>query len=131
IEELLPQVDVMIASAEFPERLTGISDQRAALHEIRSRYGCEVVGVTLGDRGSLILCGDTFVETPGFPVPGGCKDTTGAGDAFRVGLIYGMLKGETIADAARKGNAVAALKCRAVGARTALPIESELAGLLG
>ena len=90
------------------------------------RFGCAVTGVTLGDRGSMLYCDGNFIETDGFSVPGGCRDTTGAGDAFRVGIIYGMIKGLSIEDAARSANAVAALKCRAIGARTALPTESEL-----
>jgi sugar/nucleoside kinase (ribokinase family) len=130
IEQLLPQVDMLIMSAEFPVKLLGIVDKRMALTELRSRYGCGIVGVTLGEAGSLLLCGETFIETPGFVVPGGCKDTTGAGDAFRVGLIYGLLKGKSVEDAARTANAVAALKCRAVGARTALPNNEEMEDLI-
>ena len=130
IEKLLPLTDMLIMSSEFPVKLLGIVDKRMALTELRSRYGCGIIGVTLGESGSLLRCGDTFIETPGFIVPGGCKDTTGAGDAFRVGLIYGLLNGESVEDAARMANAVAALKCRAVGARTALPDVKELSALL-
>jgi sugar/nucleoside kinase (ribokinase family) len=127
---LLPLVDILIASAEFPKKLLGVQDSRAGLQQMRDRFGCPIVGVTLGEAGSLLLCGDTFIETPGFAVPGGCRDTTGAGDAFRVGLLYGLLKGEPVEESARLANAVAALKCRQIGARTALPDESELRSLL-
>ena len=127
VEELLPFVDVFISSAEFPKKLVDIKDKKESLREIRSRFGCPVVGMTLGERGSLILCEDTFFETGGFEVPGGCKDTTGAGDAFRVGLLYGLIKNETVETAAKMANAVAALKCRALGARTTLPSAEELA----
>ena len=127
---LLPLVDILIASAEFPKKLLGIEDSRAGLQAMQDRFGCPIVGVTLGEAGSLLLCGGTFIETPGFAVPGGCRDTTGAGDAFRVGLLYGLLNGESIEESARLANAVAALKCRQVGARTALPDESELRSLL-
>jgi sugar/nucleoside kinase (ribokinase family) len=130
IEELLPLADLLIVSAEFPQKLLGIADHRTALQELASRYGCKVAGVTLGESGSLLLCGGSFIETPGFAVPGGCQDTTGAGDSFRVGLLYGLVKGESIETSARMANAVAALKCRAVGARTSLPTERELTELL-
>lgn len=130
VEDLLPLVDVMIASAEFPRDFFGITDLRTALTEFASRFGCAVVGSTLGDKGSILLVDGRFVETPGFAVPGGCRDTTGAGDSFRVGLIYGLLKGESVEESARMANAVAALKCRAVGARTSLPTETELCELL-
>jgi sugar/nucleoside kinase (ribokinase family) len=128
--EFLPLVDILIASAEFPKKLLGIDDRKVALREMQRRFGCGVVGVTLGEEGSMLLCGETFVETRAFEVPGGCKDTTGAGDAFRVGLLYGVLKGESVEETARIANAVAALKCRRVGARTALPSEAELRSLL-
>src|SRR5690606_3734947 len=123
IEELLPYVDILITSSDFPRKLLGEMETIGALTEMKLRYGCSVVGVTLGESGSMLLCGNTFIETPGFPVPGGCKDTTGAGDAFRVGLISGLLGGRSIEESARMANAVASLKCRAVGARTALPTQ--------
>jgi len=130
IEKLLGSVDIIIASSDFPAKLIGPMDERAALRELQSRFGSAIVGITLGEEGSILLCGDTFIETPGFEVPGGCKDTTGAGDSFRVGLLYGMIKGESIEESARMANAVAALKCRAVGARTALPTSDEVESLL-
>lgn len=130
VEQLLGSVDIIIASADFPTKLFGATDRREALLELQRRYRAGVVGLTLGEAGSLLLCGDEFIETPGFEVPGGCRDTTGAGDSFRVGLIYGLIKGETVEESARMANAVAALKCRAVGARTALPNRQELDSLL-
>lgn len=126
IETLLPMIDIFISSEEFPERLLGIKDRKTALREIKSRYGCRVAGMTLGEKGSLLLCENEFIETPGYAVPGGCKDTTGAGDAFRVGLLYGLLTGETVEVSAQMANSVAALKCRSLGARTALPDKTEL-----
>jgi sulfofructose kinase len=63
-------------------------------------------------------------------VPGGCRDTTGAGDAFHAGFIYGMLRGEEIEASVRLANATASLKCRALGARTSLPTQSELTEFL-
>lgn len=126
IEEVLPHVDVLIASSELPETLLGIKDKKDALREMKNRFGCQIVGMTLGEKGSILLCEDKFIETEGFAVPNGCRDTTGAGDAFRVGLLYGLLKNESIETAAQMANAVAALKCRALGARTALPNVSEL-----
>jgi sugar/nucleoside kinase (ribokinase family) len=130
IDQVLPLVDIFVSSAAFPERLVGIADKKASLREIKARYGCPVVGMTLGETGSLLLCGDEFIRTDGFEVPNGCKDTTGAGDSFRVGLLHGVLSGATVEESARMANAVAALKCRAIGARTALPNLNELNDLL-
>ena len=126
ILELLPLIDVLLVSSEFPAKIVGASGEKQSLLEIKQRFGCAVVGMTLGASGSLVLCENRFIESAGFAVPGGAKDTTGAGDAFRAGFLYGLLKNETIEIAAQMANAVAALKCRALGARTALPNEKEL-----
>jgi len=131
LPDLLPLIDVLITSAEIPNRLTGISDARAALVEIKARFGCAIVGTTLGARGAQIYCEGRFIESPIFEVPGGCRDTTGAGDAFHGGFIYGLLNGEDLETCMKLGNAVAALKCRSLGARAALPTADELKEFLG
>ena len=131
LPELLPLIDVLITSSSFPQRVTGISDARASLVEMNARYDCEIVGVTLGARGALIYCEGVFIESPAFAVPGGCRDTTGAGDAFHAGFIYGMLNDEDLETCMKLGNAVAALKCRSLGARAALPTVDELKEFLG
>jgi len=128
---LLPLIDVLITSSAFPHRLTGISDERAALLELRARYGCAIVGATLGTRGAVVYIAGQFIESPAFEVPGGCRDTTGAGDAFHAGFIYGMLRSDELEECLKLGNAVAALKCRSLGARAALPTEGELKELFG
>ena len=106
IETLLPLVDILIVSSEFPRKLLGIDDTQQALEILASKYGNALVGVTRGALGSVMLSGGEFIETQGFEVPGGCKDTTGAGDAFRVGLLYGLLQGESIEVSARMGQCV-------------------------
>ena len=128
--ELLPFVDIMIGSKEFPRRLTGISDYRAALQEIRARYGCAITGMTLGTDGALLLVNDTFLDAPAYATPGGARDTTGAGDAFHAGFLCGLLQNENIETALRMAHAVAALKCRALGARAGLPTRVELLAFL-
>src|SRR2546430_184656 len=88
LPELLPLIDVLITSSSFPHRVTGISDARASLLEMNARYGCEVVGITLGVRGALIYCEGEFIESLAFAVPGGCRDTTGAGDAVHAAVVF-------------------------------------------
>jgi sugar/nucleoside kinase (ribokinase family) len=123
---LLPLIDILISSSEFPRRLTGITDPRAALVEIKARYGCALVGMTLGTRGALLYHDGVFLESPALSVPGGCRDTTGAGDAFHAGFLYGLLSGEEIEPSLQLANATASLKCRSLGARTSLPTQAEL-----
>jgi sulfofructose kinase len=126
LPEMLPLIDVLITSSEFPHLLMGINDLRASLIEAKARFGCAIVGATLGERGAIVLCEGEFVESPAFGVPGGCRDTTGAGDAFHAGFIYGMLRDEDLESCMKLGNAVAALKCRSLGGRAALPNVDEL-----
>ncbi|CAN5396510.1 sugar kinase [soil metagenome] len=130
INELLPLIDICIASEEFSQKLLGASDHKTALRKIANQYDCSVTGLTLGRAGSIILCEGEFIETPGFDVPGVCVDTTGAGDAFRTGFLYGVLKGGTVEESAEMANAVAALKCRGLGARSSLPNTKELTEFL-
>lgn len=131
LEELLPHVDLLISSKEFPRRLTGVGDARAALAETARRLGPgALVGMTLGERGAVVYHGGEFVEAHSHAVPGGCRDTTGAGDAFHAGFLYGLLQGEGLEACLNAGCAVAALKCRALGARAALPTAHELNNFL-
>ncbi|CAN5678273.1 sugar kinase [soil metagenome] len=130
LPELLPLIDILISSKEFPRLLTGMEDPRAALVEIKARYGCVLVGLTKGGRGATVLCEGAFLETAAFQVPGGCVDTTGAGDAFHGGFLYGLLQGEEIETSLKIGCAVAALDCRGLGARAGLPSRDELSAFL-
>jgi len=131
LPELLPLIDVLISSKEFPRHLTGIHDERASLVEVKARYGCTMVGMTKGARGALLYYDGIFLESPAYEVPGGCRDTTGAGDAFHAGFLYGLLHGEEIETSMRLGNATACLKCRTLGARTSLPTRAELREFIG
>ena len=126
LPELLPLIDLMIGSKEFPQRVTGVTDERAALVELKNRYGCALVGMTIGSAGAVVYNEGIFIESTGFDAPNGCRDTTGAGDAFRGGFLFGFLNGEDIETSLKLGNAVAAMKCSALGARTALPTRAEL-----
>ncbi|HEV3467903.1 MAG TPA: carbohydrate kinase family protein [Pyrinomonadaceae bacterium] len=131
LPELLPHVDVLVSSKEFPRRLTGLTDERRALIETKARLRPDaLVGMTLGGRGAVVYHGGAFVEARAFGVPGGCRDTTGAGDAFHAGFLYGLLRGEEVEASLRLGCAVAALKCRRLGARAALPTAPELQDFL-
>ena len=130
LPELLPFIDIMIGSKEFPRRVTGIADEREALIEMHARFGCAIVGMTIGAAGAVVYCAGEFIESPGYVAPGGCRDTTGAGDAFHGGFLYGFLTGEDLETSLRFANAVAAMKCSALGARTALPTRAELKSFL-
>jgi sulfofructose kinase len=126
LPELLPYIDLLLGSKEFPHRVTGIRDGRTALVELQNRFGSMLTGMTLGNQGAIIYCEGQFIESPAYTAPGSCKDTTGAGDAFRGGFLYGLLTGEDIETSMKFGNAVAAMKCSQLGARPGLPTKEQL-----
>jgi sulfofructose kinase len=122
VPALLRHMDVIIASEGLPEKLTGHHDLGTALAAMAREYGPAVACVTLGQSGSLALCQGREIRTPAFDVP--VVDSTGAGDAFRGGFISGYLQGGASAeveDVLTFATAVAALKCRTLGARDGLP----------
>ncbi len=127
-ERLLPLITFLISSSTFPERMTGEADRRVALQRLAEQYGCPFIAATLGDEGVLAYIQNQYLHIPAFPMV--CQDTTGAGDAFHGGFTYGLLAGYSVEETLRFANAVAGLKCRALGARTALPTLIEVTALL-
>ncbi len=119
IDDLLALTDVLIVAAEFPARLTGITDLRAALRHTAQR-GPWFVGVTLGPGGALAFVHGDFHYVPAFRVP--VVDSTGAGDIFHAGCIYGLLQGWPVPESLRFAAAAAALKCQRLGGRPGIPI---------
>ncbi len=73
----------------------------------------QYIGVTLGDSGSIFFDGETTLSNPAIPV--GVKDTTGAGDAFQAGLLFGLMEGWEMSQSSRFATALAALKCTQQG----------------
>ena len=127
VPALLRHIDVIIASEGFPERLTGHKDTGSALAAMAREYGPAVACVTLGDAGSLAMCQGREIRTPAYDVP--VVDSTGAGDAFRGGFISGYLAAGAeadVTDVLTFATAVAALKCRSLGARDGLPRPSDV-----
>ena len=130
IVELLQQIDVIVAAQAFPTELTGHDDVGRALMAMAREFEPAIVCVTLGEDGSLARLAGREIRTRGFAVD--CVDTTGAGDAFRGGLAAGCLRHPQadIEDVLAYANAVAALNCRALGARGGMPTAGEVEQLL-
>jgi sulfofructose kinase len=117
--------DYLVASEEFAMG-SGWAVESAVLLKERERLGLRALTVTRGAKGSSTASGSGFFETPAFPVE--AADTTGAGDVFHGGYIYGLLQGWETAATVRFASAVAALKCRKIGGRAGIPnlVEVEL-----
>lgn len=115
VEELIANVDYLIVSRDFPTHLTGERNLEQALRQMKSRYGCTVTAATLGQDGVLAWDGAKFHLRPAYRVP--VADTTGAGDIFHAGFIYGLLQGWPLSRQLDFACAAAALNCTATGAR--------------
>jgi len=114
-DRVLPNVDYLVASSEFPSAWTGEADPFRALAEIQNRYGMKVAAMTLGAHGALARTAGVFVYAPAFVV--NCVDTTGAGDVFHGAFCYAVLEDMPLREALEFSNAMAALNCTAAGAR--------------
>jgi sulfofructose kinase len=114
-DKVLPNIDYLVASSEFPPNWTGVNDPFAALEAIQEKYGMKVAAMTLGAHGSLARCDGRFYYSPAYVV--NCVDTTGAGDVFHGAFCYAVLQGMPMSDVLEFANAMAALNCTALGAR--------------
>ena len=131
IGELLQQIDVIVAAQDFPTALTGYEEIGRALDAMAAEFpSARLVCVTLGGEGSLARCDGREIRTAAFNVD--CVDSTGAGDAFRGGFAAGclLMPDSDVEDVLNYANAVAALNCRALGARGGLPTAAEVEQLL-
>jgi sugar/nucleoside kinase (ribokinase family) len=86
--------------------------------------GAELVVVTRGAAGSAAYTRDGEIEVAPFDCD--AVSTLGAGDVFHGALLAFLVRGEPLADALRRANATAALSCRALDGRSAIPTLDEL-----
>jgi sulfofructose kinase len=123
VEELIENIDYLIVSRDFPTRLTSEPNLEKALQLIHHRHGCTLVAATLGEEGVVAWDGKQLHHTPAYCVS--VVDTTGAGDIFHAGFIYGLLQNWPLSRQLDFACAAAALNCTAVGARGGIqPLET-------
>ncbi|HXW62130.1 MAG TPA: PfkB family carbohydrate kinase [Candidatus Acidoferrales bacterium] len=115
VEVLLHRVDFPVTSKAFPEKLTGETNLLKSLPRIACEFKCRVIATTLGRLGVLAWNGREFLLSPGFRVD--AVDTTGAGDIFHAGFVYGLIGGWPLQEILEFSNAAAALNCTGPGAR--------------
>ena len=115
IEELLPKIDYLVASRDFPCRLMDERNLETALRRMQARYGSRLTAATLGEGGVLAWDGNRYHSAAAYRVP--VVDTTGAGDVFHAGFLYGLHRGWPLERQLDFACAAAALNCTAVGAR--------------
>lgn len=123
IYEILRNTSVVILNRREIEALTGM-DYVSGTKKLVRKYGIEAVAVTLGEKGCMVSSKYEKHVIPAYRVK--VVDTTGAGDAFAAGFLYGYLKRKSLKECGRLGNKVAAFCIRAKGAVDGLPTATEL-----
>lgn len=107
-------VDILFGNEDELRALYRVDDLQAAVAEVRRH--CELVAVTTGAAGSLVVTADEIVEVPAEPVAR-VLDTTGAGDLYAAGFLFGYTSGGDLAECGRIGSIAAAEVISHVGPR--------------
>lgn len=124
LEQALQSADVVKLSVEELAFLTGDVQVNVGLDTLMARCPARLVLVTQGKEGVIAWHEGTVKHYPATPVQ--CVDTTGAGDAFVAGLLYGLADGQTLPPVIALAQRCGALATTAKGAMTALPWQHDL-----
>lgn len=118
------EIDILFANEHELAALTGIAD----FHEGITHLGGKVptVVVTRSEQGAYAISGGEHAEVPAEPVDR-VVDTTGAGDLFAAGFLFGLTRGKPLAECLKLGAICAAEIISHYGARP----EADLKGLVG
>jgi len=127
IESLFPYVDYLVVSKKFAYDYTGLKDLSQACLELK-KIGFKCVVITLSEKGCLWTDSQKVNYFPGFKID--VVDTTGAGDVFHGGFIYGLLRKWRMGKIIQFASACAALKCRKLGGREGIPTLKEVENFL-
>jgi sugar/nucleoside kinase (ribokinase family) len=99
------QVDVLFANADEIRALFETDDVEAAQSAIRGRV--DIAAITRGAEGSVVLTAKEVFAVPAGPVAH-VVDTTGAGDQYAAGFLFGLARGRGLADCGALGSLAAA-----------------------
>jgi fructokinase len=124
LEQALQSADVVKLSIEELAFLTGNVEVNVGLDALMARCPARLVLVTQGKEGVIAWHDGTVKHYPATPVE--CVDTTGAGDAFVAGLLYGLAAGQDLTPVIALAQRCGALATTAKGAMTALPWQHDL-----
>lgn len=120
LRQLIPLIDICIVARDFAENYAGERDIRDATEALMAA-GPHIVVITDGVRGSWVSSQDgQHFHQPAYLFPN-VVDTTGCGDSYHGGFLFGLLKGMDLAETASFASAVAALNTQTLGGRAGLP----------
>jgi len=123
LKPIISKCFVLMPNAKELALLTGKEDYVASA-ETLLKMGVQVVAVKLGGRGCYVTDGGESHHIEAYKVA--VVDTTGAGDAFCAGFLYGLLNNKSLKECGRLGNFVASRCIMKMGARAGLPRLEEL-----
>ncbi len=127
LTKILQRTDILLTNQkELDVLLSGLKDLEDKINTILN-FGIKIMVIKQGQNGCLVIDGRKKYLIDAFKVD--CKDTTGAGDAFNSGFIYGILEGKNIKESASIGNFVASCCIQELGATTGLPRKTALIDL--
>jgi sugar/nucleoside kinase (ribokinase family) len=121
-------VDILFANEAEICALYEAADFEAALARVRGH--CEIAALTRSARGSVILGEGRVFRVAAQPV-GAVVDTTGAGDLYAAGVLYGLSRGLDLPTCGRLGSLAAAEVIAHVGARPMVPLAELAASIRG
>ena len=113
LEKILKNCHVLFLNKEEIEILTNNNYQKGA--KILLELGCKIVAVTLKEKGCYLTDGIEKITVE--PIPTDVVDTTGAGDAFSAGFLYGLLENKSLNECGIYGNFIASKCISKIGAR--------------
>jgi ribokinase len=120
---ILPALAICISGVEEVEQLLGAGTAQEAAEKLVAA-GVSLAAIKLGSEGSLLMRKGERMRCPSFAVD--VVDTTGAGDAFSAGLVYGYLQGLSLGASGMLASALGALAAMVDGAGFSLPGREEL-----
>jgi len=122
VVEALQAVDVFAPNEVEALQLTGAATVEQALARLAELT--PLVIVKRGAEGAIAGLDGGVVQVPAIPVE--VVDTTGAGDCFNAGFLYGYLRGASLETCLRAGNICGGLSTTAIGGRAAAPTAAQV-----
>jgi ribokinase len=123
IEPIIQNATVMIPNELELQLLTGEREIPKGAERLLDA-GVKIVAVKLGAKGCYVTNGEEKRTINPYKVA--VVDTTGAGDAFNAGFLYGLLHDKPLKECGQLGNYVAAQSVTKMGSRAGLPYERDL-----
>ena len=128
VENLMPYVDWLIPSEEFALKMTGAATAEEAAQKLYDTYHPELVALTQGVRGGILLDEKGMRRYESYPVD--VKDSNGCGDTFHGAFVAAKIHGLDNDAACKYASAAAAVKCTRLGARYAMATDEECRAFL-